>query len=75
MSDLRNMDCGCRESASAAHVNSIYHHLREADAPLAMGYVPFQPWEEPYPLCTALQAGTVFPGLHKPFCGKGGKRW
>ncbi len=66
---LQSTDCGCRMTRTDA----VYHHLREADAPLAMGYVPFQPWECPFELCQGLQYGTIFPGLHKPFCGKGGR--
>ncbi len=44
-----------------------------AQMSLAMAYVPYQTWEEPYGAGEALQAGTVFPSLVKPFCmGKGG---
>ena len=35
--------------------------------PVGMGYVPTQPWETPYPLNTALMAGTIFPSLNYPF--------
>ena len=38
--------------------------------PLAMAYVPFQQWEEPYSPNKALSAGTVFPSLDLPFTGK-----
>ncbi|MDD7078092.1 MAG: spore coat associated protein CotJA [Lachnospiraceae bacterium] len=38
-----------------------------------MGYIPYQKWDETYPLCKALKIGTIFPDLNKPFCGKGGK--
>jgi len=42
---------------------------------LAMAYVPYQSWEEPYPADDALCAGTVFPSLNMPFLmGKGGSR-
>ena len=40
------------------------------DMPLAMAYVPFQQWEMPYAENTALERGTMFPSLDKPFCGK-----
>lgn len=50
---------------------------RSADAlnnlPLAMAYVPWQTFHHTFDLCKALQAGTVFPELCKPFCGKRGK--
>lgn len=40
---------------------------------LAMAYVPYQYWETPMSAADALEAGTVFPGLVKPFLmGKGG---
>ncbi len=39
---------------------------------LAMGYVPMQRFGKTFDLRTGLQAGTIFPDLHKPFCGKGG---
>ena len=40
--------------------------------PLAMAYVPWQRFNQTYDLCKALQAGTIFPELDKPFCGKRG---
>lgn len=42
------------------------------DATVAMAYVPFQ--QEPVlydDTMTGLNAGTIFPELNKPFCGKG----
>ena len=44
-----------------------------ANPSLAMAYVPYQCWEEPLSAADALEAGTVFPSLVKPFMmGKGG---
>ena len=40
--------------------------------PVAMAYVPMQPWEETYEPAKALQAGTIFPSLDLPLLG--GKR-
>lgn len=37
---------------------------------LAMGFVPFQAWETPYETDVALQRGTIFPSLDKPFIGE-----
>ncbi|MDD3279499.1 MAG: spore coat associated protein CotJA [Lachnospiraceae bacterium] len=37
-----------------------------------MGYVPNQQFGKTFELCKALQVGTIFPELYKPFCGKGG---
>ena len=63
-----NTDCRCKNNRVAA----IYHHLREADAPLAMGYVPDQHWEHTFEPARGLKCGTIFPELQKPFCGRGG---
>lgn len=66
---MRNSaDCSCQNQSVAA----VYHHLREADAPLAMGYIPDQHWNSTFPLSKGLNLGTIFPELHKPLCGKGG---
>jgi len=34
---------------------------------LASSYTPFQPWEQPMDEASALECGTVFPSLVKPF--------
>ncbi len=44
------------------------------DYSLAMAYVPIQQWEKPYEIEKALQIGTIFSELNKPFTGKGGCR-
>lgn len=72
MSDLQSFACKCRRND---RVNEIYLHLAESNAPLAMAYVPYQPWDTTNDLCHALHTGTIFPSLNKPFCGKGGKCW
>lgn len=41
--------------------------------PVAMAYVPMQPWEGLYDLETGLRRGTIFPSLDKPFLGGGPK--
>lgn len=41
-----------------------------SETPLAMAYVPFQCWEEPYDRDTAFARGTIFPSLDKPFIGE-----
>jgi len=38
---------------------------------LAMAYVPWQTWETMYNEEQALEIGTVFPSLDKPFLGRG----
>lgn len=42
--------------------------------PLAMAYVPWQQWQNIYEPCRALERGTIFEELDKPFLGKGGRR-
>jgi hypothetical protein len=37
--------------------------------PIAMGYVPWQRWKTVYDLNKALQVGTIFPELDKPYTG------
>lgn len=37
---------------------------------LAMAFVPRQSWETPYDFDVALQRGTIFPALDKPFLGE-----
>lgn len=39
----------------------------------AMAYVPFQQWEQTYEPERALDAGTLFPVLDKPFYGRRGE--
>lgn len=40
--------------------------------PIAMAYVPWQRFGQTYELSKGLCAGTIFPELNKPFCGKRG---
>ena len=37
---------------------------------LAIAYVPWQNWEEPYDADTGFERGTLFPSLDKPFIGE-----
>ena len=39
---------------------------------MAIAYVPWQYWNQTYQLDKAMQAGTIFPELDKPFLGKRG---
>ena len=40
------------------------------DYSLAIDYVPFQQWEQPYAFPVALTRGTIFPSLDKPFIAR-----
>ena len=35
--------------------------------PIAMAYVPWQRWQQVYPVEKAMNRGTIFPDLDKPF--------
>ena len=64
----------CQQPSSCSNTKNheeLFHHLDD-HFPVAMGYVPYQRWGNTFELCKALQIGTIFPDLHKPFCGKGG---
>lgn len=55
--------CGCGQNLMFQAVDVL---------PAAMGYVPCTKFGQTFDLCRALELGTIFPELHKPFCGKGG---
>lgn len=56
--------------------NYMNNHFHSMDGlgqfPIAMAYVPWQRFGQTYDLSKALRAGTIFPELDKPFCGKRG---
>lgn len=58
--------CDCKKNSS-----DIYKHADEL--PVAMAYVPMQKFKTTFELCKALNVGTVFPELCKPFVGKRGR--
>ena len=41
---------------------------------LAMAYIPVQTWQETYRPCEALDRGTLFPDLYKPYAMGGCRR-
>ena len=57
--DFGCFDTGCNND----------RHWNLTRFPLAMAYVPMQPWEKPYDLETGLRRGTIFPKLDLPFYG------
>ena len=61
--DKKSDDCGAK--ACPMPVGAF-----PADTPLAMAYVPYQVWETPYEEDVALQRGTIFRSLDKPFIGE-----
>ena len=60
-------DGSCQEAK-----DSMYMHLKHLVP--AMAYVPYQQFTSAYDMNYALNVGTIFPQLCKPFCGKRGAR-
>ena len=63
MADENTMLRGCRTTCTP---------LPEDPVP-GMAYVPFQQWSETYEPARALDDGTLFPVLNKPFYGRRGE--
>lgn len=63
--------CDCRIPDAAVKKEEMYSHIDHMEP--AMAYVPCQKLTGIYDLCYALNVGTIFPQLCKPFCGKGGR--
>lgn len=57
-------ECSCKDCP----VSNRNKYLE--NAPLAMGYIPWQNFNETFNQEKALAVGTVFPELCKPFCGR-----
>ena len=64
----------CQQPSGCSNTRDFSEMFRHLDdhLPVAMGYVPYQKWGKTFELCKALQVGTIFPDLCKPFCGKVG---
>lgn len=74
-----NMPCGmsgvnveqgfcCRGGGNTPMMSSV-RRIIDCEYPLAMAYVPWQRWNEVYPIEKALCMGTLFPELSLPFMG------
>lgn len=62
----------CNRCGGGGPVNPMVGGVRriiDSEYPLAMAYVPWQSWNETYPLETALCKATLFPELDLPFTG------
>ncbi len=60
----------CPMPGSSGRNSEMFQRLQHF--PVAMAYVPDQQMDSVYEPAYALQAGTIFPQLCKPFCGKRG---
>lgn len=71
--ERNRQSCDCRIPNSVKKNAEMYTHVDHMED--AMAYVPCQQFTTTYDLCYALNVGTIFPQLCKPFCGKrGGQR-
>lgn len=57
-------DYGCKGFCNVYSVDTVNSN------PIAMAYVPWQYWETPLEPCDALEIGTIFSELNKPFMGR-----
>ena len=65
-------NCRCVMPGVKRKNDEMFSHLQHLEP--AMAYVPCQEFTENFPLQYALNVGTIFPQLCKPFCGKRGVR-
>ncbi len=59
-----------QESPFSNNGKNKFNNTPLKDLPLTMAYVPFQEWKGTYEPAEALQSGTLFPNLDKPFIGR-----
>ncbi len=71
-SERQPLPCACRMPGASSNNREMYEHADHMEP--AMAYVPCQEFTNTYDLCYALNVGTIFPQLCKPFCGKRGAR-
>ena len=65
--------CSCNMPGTGNRADQeMYSHLKHLVP--AMAYVPCQEFAPTFELTKALQVGTIFPELCKPFCGRRGGR-
>lgn len=67
----KDTGCACYMPGTTSENRELLNQVQ--GLPNAMAYVPCQEFDDTYDLCYAFQAGTIFPSLCKPFCGKGGR--
>lgn len=60
----------CLQAPSETDHEMSANSIDETLLSLAMAFVPYQMWETPYSNDVALQRGTIFPSLDKPFLGE-----
>ncbi len=60
-----NNSCNCNSNSGSSCMNDPL-----SDLPVAMAYVPWQTWKDLYEIDKALEVGTIFEELNKPFLGR-----
>ena len=74
MSNYRNNAMPYNQYRTMQTPNSMTRRDAWSDKALAMAYVPWQTWRDIYEAEKALEHGTIFCELDKPFLGRGGVR-
>lgn len=59
--------CAACPPASCPSCAASYTENSVDRLPLSMAYVPWQKWQQPYPMNQAMNRGTIFPALDLPF--------
>lgn len=67
---MNQQNCNCMAQPMPYMQPMPLRDIFQNDVPLAMAYVPMQMWNNTYDLDKALQVGTLFPCLDKPFMGR-----
>ena len=70
MNYRQNMTPGCHPGGGGMPASTAPVCENICTYPIAMAYVPVQTFQTTYDLNRSLEVGTIFPELHKPFCGK-----
>ena len=73
---MQNNAMSCRMTESVQEMgydrrqeNMHDNTMHGVNMPIGMCYVPWQKWGKVYDACSALERGTLFPDLDKPFLG------
>lgn len=70
MNYRQNMTPGCHPMPHPMPASTAPVCENICTYPISMAYVPVQTFQTTYDLNRSLEVGTIFPELHKPFCGK-----
>lgn len=74
MPNYRNYDTPYNHYRQTQMSTSMTGHDMHENKALAMAYVPWQTWRRIFEVEKALEHGTIFQELDKPFLGRGGAK-